>query len=104
MQLKMVPTHAERLFYELIDNAVKFRKEGQSCCIKIDSELKNSQQYVTIKDHGIGIAAEHHKRIFKIFSQLDKKTKGVGVGLAICERIVGLYDGEIWVESRRCIS
>ncbi len=97
--LEMEYDHADKLIYELIDNAVKFRKEEQYCRIEISGESKNAYQHIYIKDYGIGIAEEYQQSVFKIFNQLDKKTKGVGVGLAICERIAGLYNGRIWIES-----
>ncbi len=97
--LEMEYDHADKLIYELIDNAVKFRKEEQYCRIEIKNESKNGYQYISVKDYGIGIEKEYHQQIFKFFKQLDKQSEGAGVGLPICERIIGLYNGKIWVES-----
>ncbi len=97
--LEMEYDHADKLIYELIDNAVKFRKEEQYCRIEISGESKNAYQHIYVKDYGIGIAEKYQQRVFKIFNQLDKQTKGAGVGLAICERIIELYKGRIHIES-----
>jgi signal transduction histidine kinase len=48
----------------------------------------------------MGIAPEYHKQIFGVFKRLhDRSIPGTGIGLAICQRVVERYGGEIWVES-----
>ena len=62
--------------------------------------LKGKEWVFTVADNGIGIQAEFHQRIFGLFKRLHgREIPGTGIGLAICERIVGCYGGEIWVES-----
>jgi signal transduction histidine kinase len=96
----MVYSHAYALMDEIIGNALKFRKNGRNCYIEISNKIEGDFYHISIKDYGIGIEREYRKQIFKIFSRLNKRDyDGSGVGLAICDRIVSLYHGKIWVES-----
>ncbi len=100
--LNMVPEHAIALFDEIIRNSIKFRKKGENCNIKITAKQLDGSLKVSLRDFGIGIEPEYQKKIFKIFNRLNKKEyDGAGVGLAICERIVNIYKGDIWMESKR---
>ncbi len=99
--IHMVLEHAVALFDEIIRNSIKFRKKGENCNIKITASQEAGHTKISIRDFGIGIKSEYQKQIFKIFNRLNKKDyEGAGVGLAICERIVHLYKGQIWMESK----
>jgi signal transduction histidine kinase len=58
---------------------------------------------IWVRDHGIGIPSKHLERIFERFHRVDtrliREVNGLGLGLAICKRIVELHDGMIWAES-----
>jgi len=58
---------------------------------------------ICVRDNGIGIPREHIERIFDHFHRVDtrltREVNGLGLGLAICKRIVELHDGVIWAES-----
>jgi|GEM_PF-2834555 len=97
--IKMQRQHAVLLLSELIDNVIQFKKEGEDCQVEIKCELKEGYHHLSVKDYGIGIAPAYHDKIFKIFNKITKHEGNTGVGLAICERIVQLYKGEISVES-----
>ncbi|MFK7947950.1 MAG: ATP-binding protein [Saprospiraceae bacterium] len=94
-------THIKQLFQQLIHNAIKFRKDSQPSTITIFAKRTNTHYTFSVSDNGIGINEKYQKKIFKIFNRLDKKNyQGTGIGLAICHKIVQLYGGKIWVESK----
>lgn len=88
------------LFRHLIENAIKFRHEGVAC-LHVTAELKGSEWVFSFVDRGIGIDPRYQDRLFSIFGRLhsDDESGGVGIGLAICKRIVERHGGKIWVDS-----
>ncbi|HTL48634.1 MAG TPA: PAS domain S-box protein [Verrucomicrobiae bacterium] len=101
--MPIVPADGARilqLFQNLISNALKYRSE-RPLKIKVSSEETPDSWVFSVEDNGIGIAPEHHKKIFGLFQRLHAKHKypGTGIGLAICQKIVEGHGGMIWVES-----
>lgn len=88
-----------RLLQNLIDNAVKYRSAA-AVEVHISAERFGPDWVVRIRDNGIGIAKEHHQRIFGLFARLHtREIPGTGIGLAVCKKIVEGRGGTIWVES-----
>jgi signal transduction histidine kinase len=102
-----------QLFYNLINNSLKFSKADVPPIITISSKaaqktaLKTNGSgktdafvQVSIKDNGIGFNPAYAKRMFEVFSRLNAKDKyeGTGLGLALCKKIVYRHGGEIWAE------
>jgi signal transduction histidine kinase len=84
----------------LLDNAAKYMGDQPEPLIEIGQHgEENDKPIFFVKDNGIGIAPEHHERIFGLFNKLDAQSEGTGVGLALVKRIVELHGGRIWVES-----
>jgi len=84
----------------LLDNAAKFM--GNQAIPLIEVGLKTYQGNMPVffvRDNGVGIAPEHHERVFGLFNKLDPSAEGTGVGLALVKRIVEFHGGKIWVES-----
>src|SRR5262249_50774147 len=79
----------------LISNAVKFVAPGVTPKVRIRSERKGSNTRILVEDNGIGIAPEHHERIFGIFERLNRAEEypGTGIGLAIVRRAVERLGG-----------
>jgi PAS domain S-box-containing protein len=91
--------HFVQLFQNLLSNGIKYRST-RPCRIRISVEGQNGSRRFAFTDNGIGIAPEHHERIFGVFKRLHgKKIPGTGIGLAICQRVVERYRGRLWVES-----
>lgn len=89
------------LLLHLIENAIKFVKQGCDPHIEIGGSEDENFSHYFVRDNGIGIRKEQTERIFTIFQRLNKKREypGVGIGLAHCRKIVALHGGRISVES-----
>ena len=89
----------QHLWINLLTNAVKYTPKGGSITVT----LKNEEKFiaVSVADTGKGIPPEDRERIFDKYYQTDKShsKRGLGLGLAICKRIVQLCNGTLEVES-----
>jgi PAS domain S-box-containing protein len=87
----------------LVKNAVQFNKKEKKE-IHISAQVLDGN-FITlnIKDNGDGIPSEEYQKIFKKFYQIDEydtgQIKGMGLGLALVERMVTLHGGKVWVKS-----
>lgn len=91
----------QRIFLNLISNAIKFSEIGS--LIEVYIYKNNEFINIAIKDHGVGIPKDRLKFIFTKFGQVDKtlsrNTEGCGVGLALVKAFLDLQDGTIKVNS-----
>jgi len=91
----------QQLFYNLIQNALKFTKANQPPRIIITSTIKNigSVEFIEIsfKDNGIGLDPLYAEKIFTAFERLHSKNEyeGNGIGLALCQKIINRHNGTI---------
>jgi len=88
-----------QIWQNLVENAIKYRGEGYTTRIELGVQRLNGETVFFVKDNGIGIDPQYRHKIFRIFEQLDLKSSGAGMGLALVHRVVEKYDGRIWVES-----
>ncbi len=99
------PLRLEQVLLNLINNAVKFTKEGTIMVgvEKIRQDETSTHLRFSVKDTGIGMSREQMERLFAPFTQADTSTTrkygGTGLGLAISKNLVNLMGGEIWIES-----
>lgn len=91
----------QQVLYNLIDNALKFSKDDST--IDIETYSRNGKVFVSVKDHGCGIAKENQKKIFERFYKADnsrgKDKQGTGLGLAITREILHAHQQNIDVIS-----
>jgi signal transduction histidine kinase len=84
----------------LLDNAIKYSKKGDSIDIKV--ALKDNELKISVKDNGVGIAPEDLPRIFDRLYRGDKSRsrRGLGLGLSLVQAVIHAHKGHIEVHSR----
>ncbi len=89
------------VIYNLCDNGIKYTPDGGKVEVNISETEK--EVMLTVSDNGIGIAPEHHARIFERFYRVDKshskKSGGTGLGLSIVKHSVQYHGGKISIQS-----
>ncbi|MBU4332902.1 MAG: hypothetical protein KKD07_00495, partial [Candidatus Omnitrophica bacterium] len=94
-------SHFERVFINLVSNAIKFTPEEGT--ISITASLNDDIVTVGVSDTGIGISEQDIKRLFDEFYRVENKinqnVKGTGLGLALAKKIVEAHKGRIWITS-----
>jgi signal transduction histidine kinase len=95
------PYRLKQLFYNLIENAIKYSNDGGT--VEITTGSNGQYPNVSIKDEGLGISKEDIPYIFDRFYRVDKSRSreagGTGLGLSICKWIAEAHQGRITVES-----
>jgi len=94
-------TRLAQVFLNLLNNAAKYSDRGGH--IQLTVEQEGSEVVVTVKDTGVGIAADQLSRIFEMFTQLDrsllKSQGGLGIGLTLVKRLVEMHGGSVEARS-----
>jgi signal transduction histidine kinase/CHASE3 domain sensor protein len=107
----------QRLFQNLISNAIKFRKSEENPVVKVSGELMSASDItkdfalnvqhknyvkITVSDNGIGFDEKYAEQIFNVFQRLHGRNEfhGTGIGLAICKKIVNHHGGLIIATSK----
>ena len=99
--VKVHAIHLQQIFQNLVGNSIKYRSPERIPEVHISAKRQSGHWVFAVSDNGIGIEPEHKENIFGLFKRLHTSDEysGTGIGLAICQRIVGRYHGRIWVES-----
>jgi len=94
-------TPLTQLFGNVIQNALKYSKDGVPPHIEITAKELKSKIEFSIADNGIGIDSDYYEKIFIIFQRLHSAADygGTGIGLAIVKKVVDMHGGTIRVES-----
>ena len=116
--LKAIPVQMQQLFSNVINNALKYAKEGVPPEIHITAapfdgttssaaltpSIKKDKPYVDIvvTDNGIGFNSKHAEKLFMLFQRLHNRNQysGTGIGLAICRKVVLRHGGHMYAEGK----
>jgi len=100
--LLCVRTQLYQVFSNLIGNALDHMGERSGGHIDVSIRKEPDADVICVRDNGVGIAPEHHERVFEIFQTLGRRAggrRGTGVGLAIVKKIAEAHGGRVWLES-----
>lgn len=100
-QVQMIPLrtnklYAIRILTQLLENAMKFTREGS---ITLSMTYTDSKVVFTVEDTGIGIPADQTEHVFEEFVQLDNFTVGTGVGLTVARSSARRMGGDLWLDT-----
>lgn len=94
-------TRLQEILYNLLDNAVKYSREGGT--VRLQAQQTGSEITLAVSDTGVGIGKEDLPRIFERFYRVDKARSrelgGTGLGLSIVKHIAQLHGGRVEAES-----
>ena len=95
------PIRVERILFNLLENAAKYSPADSKVMIRCN--MTDDRIKVSVTDQGKGISQQDQARLFLPFERLDQiqhaSSKGLGIGLLVCRRLVEAHGGHIWVES-----
>ncbi len=99
--LECEKTRIIQVFQNLLSNAVRYIDKPQGR-IRIGCTEENDFWKFSVSDNGPGIEEKYFERIFQIFQTLSVRdeVESTGIGLSLVKKIIGMYDGRIWVESK----
>ncbi len=94
------PVQLTQLFQNLVANAIKYRGEAPPR-VHASAARDAGAWTFSVRDNGIGVPPEHAGRVFDLFQRADDHSPvtGMGIGLAICKKVVERHGGRIWFES-----
>lgn len=94
-------TRLQQVFQNLLSNAIKYMDKAEGN-IRIGCVAAGNKWKLSVSDNGPGIEERYFEKIFQLFQTLAPRDRveSTGVGLALVKKIVEMYGGEIWVESK----
>lgn len=101
-EIPMIPADPERLrqvFLNVMDNAAKYAGEEKK--IFITTNVDQAHIIITVRDYGPGIPEDELPHIKKMFYKGSGKARGSGIGLAVCDEIVSLHNGELDISNAK---
>ena len=95
------PSRLEQIVVNLLTNAAKYTPDGGRICLSV--ERSGNECVLRVRDTGVGIAPDLLPRVFDLFTQaersLDRSQGGLGIGLAVVQRLVELHGGRVAAHS-----
>lgn len=103
MDMPMVkgdPELLKQVYVNLLSNAIKYSAKKEKPEIEIGSLQEDHRPTFYVKDNGAGFSMEYHNKLFGVFQRLhhDSEFEGIGIGLAIVQRIVTRHGGRVWAK------
>lgn len=90
------PARIQQIFWNIIANAVKFTPEDGDIHISTANDESGDLIHLEIKDSGVGLEGDQAEKIFNAFEQVQSdRSRGLGLGLAICKALTALHGGDI---------
>jgi PAS domain S-box-containing protein len=104
-RLPVVPADERQLrqvFQNLVENGTKFQRAGTTPQVHVTARRQDRAWLFCVQDNGIGLDPDEAGRIFDVFQRLHTidEYEGMGIGLALCKKIIRRHGGRIWVESQ----
>ena len=99
--LRADPGQLQRVFLNLLGNAIKFTAPGVAPRVTVSARTAGDHAEIAVADNGIGIDPAQVERAFEMFARIPggaAEYQGTGLGLAISRRIVERHGGRLWVE------
>ena len=96
--------HVERIFINLVGNALKFTPAKGTITIAAQPQIDNGMIVFSVSDTGIGIKEDDLEKLFEEFYRVDNEinqsVKGTGLGLSLVKRIAEAHGGRVWITSK----
>jgi signal transduction histidine kinase len=92
------PTQLRQLFQNLLANAIKFRRADRAPEIAVSAAQAGWGWVISVADNGPGINPDEREAVFEMFKRSATDAPGLGIGLAVCAKVVTSHHGEIWVD------
>jgi PAS domain S-box-containing protein len=92
----------KQVVFNLVSNAVKYSSKNPKPTIEIGSIKKDEETVYYVKDNGAGFNMKYYDKLFGVFQRLhgSDEFEGIGVGLAIVQRVVAKHSGKVWAEGK----
>ncbi len=97
------PVLLRLMLQNLVSNGIKFRENDRKPIVKVRATLEEDRWHIEVADNGIGVPEGQEDRLFQVFQRAHHRSEypGMGLGLALVQRIAFRHGGETWYTSRR---